>query len=208
MGQVYLFGGAMRFLARDQVSNVLASRGHGTVLSAVLLRREKKSLIRASARPTDGDRGRKGERGQVLFSPREEETSRGGGSRAVTRGSRHLGQRARGRGEISPGPERNHRRARDPSQRTALISPCRLCYLFFCLAEKSIRPVMPGPTFFRDAIKFTPQPSLCREAKNRSSLRQRGCTFEFLGRVRIIGLSDRSRGGCRSDARRVGIAGV
>lgn len=56
MDQVYLFGGAMRFLARDQVSNVLASRGHGTVLSAVLPRREKKSLIRASARPTGSER--------------------------------------------------------------------------------------------------------------------------------------------------------
>lgn len=42
----------MRFLARDQVSNVLASPGHGTVLSTVLLRREKKTSIRASVRAT------------------------------------------------------------------------------------------------------------------------------------------------------------
>lgn len=70
-GQVYLFGGAMRFLARDQDSNVLASRGHGTVLSAAFRvvrkkawselpcerRAERSSFILSSRRPEYRDVG-------------------------------------------------------------------------------------------------------------------------------------------------------
>ena len=77
-GQVYLFVGAMRFLARDQVSNVLASRG--TVLSApsVLLRREKKSSIRIEL-PRATDRRRDfifSRRGEKRKGDRERERER------------------------------------------------------------------------------------------------------------------------------------
>lgn len=158
MGQVYLFGGAMRFLARDQVSNVLASRGpRYRLVCRATASREKK--LDPSFRATDGLREAK-----FYFLFAKKTTS----SRTVTRDF-VLRSFAFGR-QSSRVLHANFPRTRSKSSTRArplsaegfnFALPVML-FIFLPCGEINTRRNA-RPTFFHDAIKFPPQPPLCRE---------------------------------------------